>query len=71
MKEWHARSIIKAVSWRCCATLLTILIVYTFTRRWVLSFEVGAVEVITKLLFYYAHERIWLRVKWGRPKDLF
>jgi len=37
----------------------------------VLSFEVGAVEVITKLLFYYVHERIWLKVKWGRPKDLF
>ena len=67
-KEAHHRSIIKALSWRVFATLATILIVFAFTRRMVLSLGVGAVEVIVKLVLYYLHERIWTIIPVGKKK---
>jgi len=65
MKEQHLRSIVKAFSWRIIATLLTILIVYFFTKRIALSLGVGVVEVFAKMFFYYLHERAWIRIPWG------
>lgn len=67
-KEAHYRSIIKAITWRFLATTATILIVFAFTGKIVLSFGVGAVEVITKLILYYFHERIWGFIGVGRKK---
>ncbi|MBN3038332.1 MAG: DUF2061 domain-containing protein [Candidatus Omnitrophica bacterium] len=64
-KDAHWRSLFKALSWRILATASTILIVYTFTHKLVLSLEVGAVEVVVKLILYYVHERAWLSVPLG------
>jgi uncharacterized membrane protein len=58
-KESHYRTILKALSWRVIATFTTMSIVFAFTRRIVLSVGVGGVEVVTKLILYYLHERIW------------
>lgn len=58
-KDTQCRSILKALSWRLCATLTTMLIVFGFTRELVLSAGVGIVEVLTKLVLYFLHERMW------------
>ena len=58
-KEAPYRSLLKALSWRMVATFATMSIVFAFTRRFVLSIGVGGVEVVTKLILYYLHERIW------------
>lgn len=68
MKDAHVRSIIKALSWRVFATVATILIVFAFTRRLVLSLGIGGVEVVVKLLLYYLHERLWLRIPLGKKR---
>jgi len=49
-----------------CATCATILLVYLFTGKLIIAIEVGGLEVVTKLLLYYLHERIWEKVCWGR-----
>ena len=67
-RDAHHRSILKALSWRICATLTTVLIVFTFTRKLALSAGIGAVEVVTKLILYYFHERIWGLVGIGTRK---
>ncbi len=67
-KDARYRSIIKALSWRVFATLATILIVFAFTRRLVLSLGIGGVEVVVKLLLYYLHERLWLRIPLGKKR---
>jgi uncharacterized membrane protein len=68
-QDAHLRSIIKALSWRAFGTIATILIVFTFTRRIVISLGVGAVELITKLVLYYLHERIWALIPfWKKIK---
>ena len=60
------RSILKSLTWRALATLTTFVIVYAYTDELALSLGVGAVEVVTKMSLYYLHERLWLRVRWGR-----
>ena len=66
--EAHARTIVKAVSWRAIATLTTMTIVFLFTRRIILTLGVGLAEVIAKITFYYLHERIWEKISWGKSK---
>jgi len=66
--ETHHRTLIKAITWRILATLATILIVFIFTGRLLLSLEVGAVEVVVKIIIYFLHERIWGKVGWGRKR---
>jgi uncharacterized membrane protein len=68
--ERRYRSILKTVSWRILATLTTITIVYMFTRKVALSLGIGLVEVVSKMILYYFHERIWNLVtlgKWSHP----
>lgn len=66
--EAHTRTVVKAVSWRVIATLTTMTIVYTFTREFVLTLGIGFFEVTCKILFFYLHERLWQRIRWGKER---
>jgi adenylylsulfate kinase len=68
LMETHVRSVAKAVSWRIVATLTTVLLVYVFTRNLVVSGGVGVTELLSKLLIYYVHERVWNAIGFGRIK---
>lgn len=68
MTERRMRTILKAVSWRATATLITAGLVYVFTGRLSLAAQVGLLEMLLKILATYLHERIWGRLSWGRPK---
>ncbi len=65
MKEKHIRSVTKSISWRVIATLATVMLVFIFTRNWVISVKVGSLEVIVKIVLYYWHERGWNKIRWG------
>ena len=69
MRDKRFRSILKTISWRLTGTLDTIIISYLITRelKWALS--IGFIEVFTKLILYYFHERIWEKVNIGRIKS--
>ncbi len=60
------RSLLKTISWRIMATLTTMLLVLVFTGNFVLSGEVGIVELVVKIAAYYLHERAWNLVSLGR-----
>ncbi len=64
------RSLAKTVSWRIIATLTTMSLVFAFTGNLVLSSGVGIAEVISKLIVYYIHERVWNIINFGRSKKL-
>lgn len=66
MREYHKRSLLKAICWRVLATTSTMAIVYLFTGEAMLSVGIGAVEVVVKLLLYYGHERVWNWITWGK-----
>ena len=67
-KETNKRSIVKGISWRIIATATTILIVYLFFGRLDLAIAAGLVETLFKIILYWAHERSWFRVRWGKKK---
>src|SRR5258708_5473260 len=64
--EGHGRSFIKAVSWRTVGTIDTFIISFFVTGKVSLAGSIAAVEVVTKIMIYYLHERVWAVVPWGR-----
>jgi len=66
--ETHMRSVAKAISWRIVATLTTIFLVFAFTGNLVISGGVALTELITKIVIYYVHERVWNAIGFGRIK---
>ena len=67
-RETNIRSIAKGFSWRLFATTTTVTIVYVFFGRLDLAIAAGIIETVSKVLLYYAHEKIWQRVRWGKKK---
>ena len=65
-KSSHLRSILKGISWRCVATLDTVLVVLFITCLLGSSIEnalkIGTSEFLFKLLIFYLHERLWLYI---------
>ncbi|MFQ5706558.1 MAG: DUF2061 domain-containing protein [bacterium] len=66
--ENRKRTILKAITYRGCGTLVTISIIYLFTGKLIASLGAGVVEVIAKMGFYYLHERAWAKIGWGKVK---
>jgi len=67
-KETNKRSIVKGISWRVVATTTTIIIVYVFFGRLDLAIAAGLIESVLKIGLYWAHERIWFKIRWGKKK---
>jgi uncharacterized membrane protein len=64
--ETHARSIVKAISWRTAGSLDTFVIATLITGSSKVAGGVALTEVLTKCALYYAHERVWSLIPWGR-----
>jgi len=63
--ETQKRSIVKSVTFRIIATIITFLVVYLFTNDPFISTGVTLLENLIKMFFYYFHERAWNNVSWG------
>jgi sulfate adenylyltransferase large subunit len=64
--ETHARSFVKAVSWRTTGSLDTFVVTFVISGSTKLAGSVALTEVLTKILIYYFHERVWALVPWGK-----
>ena len=64
--ETHTRSVLKALSWRTLGTLDTFAISWFLTGRVAMAGSIAALELGTKIAWYYLHERIWASINWGR-----
>lgn len=58
----HLRHITKAITWRILGTLDTILLSWLITGNAITGLKIGFAEVITKMILYYLHERLWFRI---------
>lgn len=61
----QARSLAKTFTWRTLASIDTFLLGWFVTGNTTFAFSIASLEVLTKLVLYYAHERAWARVLWG------
>ena len=55
------RHIVKTLSWRFIGTVDTLLLSWLITGDFFTGFKISAIEVITKIILYYMHERFWFK----------
>ena len=66
MNAIRKRSLAKAFSWRVLASTDTFLISWLITGKLFWAGTITLLEILTKTLLYYFHERGWDKIKWGR-----
>jgi sulfate adenylyltransferase large subunit len=64
--ETHSRSLAKAVSWRATGSIDTFLVAFLITGNPKMAGSVAVTEILTKILIYYFHERLWACIPWGK-----
>ena len=75
MTVTRKRSFIKAISWRVIGSIdtfiLSLIIINFFSNKYTydLAFYIAVLELVTKTVIYYIHERLWNRINIGRIKD--
>ncbi len=57
----YKRHIAKTITWRIIGTLDTMIIAWVITGSWEWGLAIGGIEVFTKMILYFFHERIWYK----------
>lgn len=60
------RSLAKSISWRIWGTIDTTILSYFISGNLNFALTMGSLEIFTKILFFFVHERLWAQIKWGR-----
>jgi len=65
MTEKTTRSLIKAVTWRVTASLITFMLAFFFSQDFNVSLSIGLGDFVIKYIAYFLHEVGWSKIKWG------
>jgi uncharacterized membrane protein len=60
------RSLAKSLTWRVIAVVSTFIIGYAMTGSLAFAASLTVVSNVINFVLYYLHERIWLKVNWGK-----
>lgn len=60
--ESHKRHIAKTITWRLVGTVDTIILSWIITGNPLTGLKIGMAEVVTKMVLYYLHERLWFKI---------
>ena len=66
MTETRLRSLIKAISWRLLAFIITVSVAFFWTKEVEIALEIGVLDSLIKIIAYYVHERGWGWIGFGR-----
>ena len=66
--DTHRRSILKTISWRVMATLITGVVAFVVTGRIDMAITVGLGDSLVKFFKYYLHERMWSKIRFGQVR---
>lgn len=73
-QHWHKipkhsatrlRSFVKATTWRLIGSLDTFGLAWLVTGHLGFAGSIASLEIITKIAWFYLHERIWDMITWG------
>lgn len=64
-EKWW-RSLFKAVSYRMCGTITTVVITFFVTGQIIIAASVGLIEMCVKPFIYWCHERVWNKIRLGK-----
>jgi uncharacterized membrane protein len=57
----YKRHILKTISWRIIGTIDTMILSWIITGSWKWGLAIGGTEVMTKMVLYFLHERVWYK----------
>lgn len=60
------RSVVKAISWRLVGTMDTLVVSLIVCGDFRMASKIASIEVLTKMILYFFHERVWNIIKWGK-----
>lgn len=64
--DTHLRSLMKGISWRVIAMLVTTIVVWVLYDEFKMALFAGASDSLVKIGLFWGHERAWQKIKWGR-----
>lgn len=67
------RHIAKSITWRIIGSLDTLLLAFIFTGNLESGLKISGIELITKMVLYYFHEKVWFnsKIKNSNKRHLF
>ena len=68
IKSSNKRHLLKTFSWRGLGSLTTLIVAWIVTANPFTGFKIGIVEILTKMILYYFHEKMWYRINFGLNK---
>ena len=65
IRESRQRHLAKTLTWRAIGTADTVILAWLLTGNPFTGLKIGLSELLTKMILYYLHERVWYRVDYG------
>lgn len=66
------KTLFKTISWRVIATTMTFVISGTVLKAFdEIALYIALIELFTKFVLYYFHERLWLKIPLGKIRSFF
>ncbi|WP_337957697.1 adenylyl-sulfate kinase [Roseivirga sp.] len=65
MADSRVRHLAKTVTWRVVGTIDTMILAWIISGSPLTGLKIGAAEVVTKMILYYLHERVWYKINFG------
>ena len=56
------------MTWRTGGTVVTFTVALILTGKLELAAQIGILDTVIKIGAFYAHERIWIRLKFGKKE---
>lgn len=63
--QTNTRHILKTLSWRMVGSIITLFLAWLLTGNPLIGIEIGVIEILTKMVLYYIHEKLWYKVNYG------
>ncbi len=64
----HKRSWLKSIVWRIIGIFILGYITWMFPHNWEKTTWITITFHSIRLVLYYIHERIWLKIRWGKKR---
>lgn len=69
MGSTFERSFVKGIVWEFISFLIVILAIYLLYGNLASSIKISFILTIVKIPFFFIHERIWKKIRWGKVYD--
>jgi uncharacterized membrane protein len=66
--ELRRRTLAKTLTYRTLGVVVTASVAWLLTGKVAMALGIGASDTLVKIAVYYLHERLWIRIPFGKPK---